>query len=178
LLALDRLDEAEESCENALHLDPKNAAAKATLKAVKAKLAKQGPSDAERIAAMTSAGGSDGTGFGSAGGMPDLSAMMGAMGGGGAGGAGGMPDLSALMGAMGGGGAGGASGMPDLSALMGAFSGGPNGPDLAAMMQNPEMKEAASNMMRNPQMMQVAQQMMQNPEMMQNVMKRMGGGPK
>lgn len=48
-------------------------------------------------------------GAGGAGGMPDMSALMG-----GAGGAGGMPDMSALM---------GGAGMPDMSALGGEGEG-------------------------------------------------------
>jgi small glutamine-rich tetratricopeptide repeat-containing protein alpha len=60
-------------------------------------------------------------------------------------GAGGMPDLSSLAGMLGGGG-GGAGGMPDLGALM-----------------------------QNPMMRQMASQMMSNPEMMNNLMSRFGG---
>jgi small glutamine-rich tetratricopeptide repeat-containing protein alpha len=63
-----------------------------------------------------------------------------------AGGAGGMPDLSSLAGMLGGGG-GGAGGMPDLGALM-----------------------------QNPMMRQMASQMMSNPDMMNNLMSRFGGG--
>jgi len=61
-------------------------------------------------------------------------------------GAGGMPDLSSLAGMLGGGG-GGAGGMPDLGALM-----------------------------QNPMMRQMASQMMSNPDMMNNLMSRFGGG--
>lgn len=77
-------------------------------------------------------------------------------------GAGGMPDLSGLLGALGGGGAGG-GGMPDLSALMnnpmmqqmaqslggGAGAGGGAGgmPDLSAMMNNPAIQQMAQQMM-------------------------------
>lgn len=60
-------------------------------------------------------------------------------------GAGGMPDLSSLAGMLGGG--GGAGGMPDLGALM-----------------------------QNPMMRQMASQMMSNPDMMNNLMSRFGGG--
>lgn len=60
-------------------------------------------------------------------------------------GAGGMPDLSSLAGMLGGGG-GGAGGMPDLGALM-----------------------------QNPMMRQMASQMMSNPDMMNNLMSRFGG---
>lgn len=62
-----------------------------------------------------------------------------------AGGAGGMPDLSSLAGMLGGGG-GGAGGMPDIGALM-----------------------------QNPMMRQMASQMMSNPDMMNNLMSRFGG---
>lgn len=62
----------------------------------------------------------------------------------GPGGAGGMPDLSSLAGMLGGG--GGAGGMPDIGALM-----------------------------QNPMMRQMASQMMSNPEMMNNLMSRFGG---
>mmetsp|Transcript_4297 Transcript_4297/g.7312 ORF Transcript_4297/g.7312 Transcript_4297/m.7312 type:complete len:387 (+) Transcript_4297:52-1212(+) len=58
----------------------------------------------------------------------------------------GMPDLSALAGMMGGAG-GGAGGMPDIASLM-----------------------------QNPQMMSMAQEMMKNPAMMQQAMSMMGGG--
>lgn len=64
----------------------------------------------------------------------------------GPGGAGGMPDLSSLAGMLGGQG-GGAGGMPDLGALM-----------------------------QNPMMRQMASQMMSNPDMMNNLMSRFGGG--
>ena len=60
-------------------------------------------------------------------------------------GAGGMPDLSSLAGMLGGG--GGAGGMPDLGSLM-----------------------------QNPMMRQMASQMMSNPDMMNNLMSRFGGG--
>lgn len=79
---------------------------------------------------------------------PELDTTSSRSGPGGAGagaGAGGMPDLSSLAGMLGGG--GGAGGMPDIGALM-----------------------------QNPMMRQMASQMMSNPEMMNNLMSRFGGG--
>jgi small glutamine-rich tetratricopeptide repeat-containing protein alpha len=77
---------------------------------------------------------------------PELDTTDSRSGPGGAGaGAGGMPDLSSLAGMLGGGG-GGAGGMPDLGALM-----------------------------QNPMMRQMASQMMSNPDMMNNLMSRFGG---
>ena len=77
---------------------------------------------------------------------PDLDTTSSRSGPGGAGaGAGGMPDLSSLAGMLGGG--GGAGGMPDIGALM-----------------------------QNPMMRQMASQMMSNPDMMNNLMSRFGGG--
>lgn len=76
---------------------------------------------------------------------PELDNTSSRSGSGGAGaGAGGMPDLSSLAGMLGGG--GGAGGMPDIGALM-----------------------------QNPMMRQMASQMMSNPEMMNNLMSRFGG---
>lgn len=76
---------------------------------------------------------------------PELDTTSSRSGSGGAGaGAGGMPDLSSLAGMLGGG--GGAGGMPDIGALM-----------------------------QNPMMRQMASQMMSNPEMMSNLMSRFGG---
>jgi small glutamine-rich tetratricopeptide repeat-containing protein alpha len=58
------------------------------------------------------------------------------------------------------------SGMPDLSALagmMGGAGGGAGGggmPDIASLMQNPQMMSMAQEMMKNPAMMQQAMSMM------------------
>jgi small glutamine-rich tetratricopeptide repeat-containing protein alpha len=71
------------------------------------------------------------------------------------------------------------AGMPDLSglaAMMGGAGGAGGMPDLAGMMNNPMMMQAAQSMMQNPQMMQMAQNMMQDPAAMQRMMGMMGGG--
>lgn len=136
-MSLKQWSDAIDACEKALEIDETNATASAFL------------AKAQRMQAAAPAEGSSSVGTPApapaAGGMPDLSGLLGAMGGG-AGGAGGMPDLGAMMnnpmmqnmmqsmmsnpemmqnmmssvGKMmgGGGGAGGAGGMPDLSAMM------------------------------------------------------------
>lgn len=49
-------------------------------------------------------------------------------------------------------------------------------PDMASLMNNPQMIQQAQQMMRqNPNLMQQAQQMMQNPGMMQKMMLQFGG---
>lgn len=91
--------------------------------------------------------------------------------------AGGMPDLSSLAGLMGGAGGAGGGGMADMMAgLMGGAGGAGGAGGLAAMMQNPAMRDMAANMMQNPQMMAMAQNVMSNPDMMANMMNGMGGG--
>jgi len=70
----------------------------------------------------------------------------------------------------------GASGMPDLSQLAGMFGGGGGGgggmPDISAMMQNPMMRQMASNLMQNPDALSG---IMNNP-MLRNMMGRGQGG--
>ena len=69
----------------------------------------------------------------------------------------------------------GASGMPDLSQLAGMFGGGGGGggmPDISAMMQNPMMRQMASNLMQNPEALSG---IMNNP-MLRNMMGRGQGG--
>lgn len=116
-------------------------------------------------------GGTGASPFG-AGGMPDLSALLGGAG------AGGMPDLSALMEEA------GASGMPDLSSLLG----GAGGLNIMEMMSNPMVQGMMQQMMQNPetlrQMIQsnpilrsmaqnnpMMRQMFENPEVMQMAMR-------
>jgi small glutamine-rich tetratricopeptide repeat-containing protein alpha len=68
--------------------------------------------------------------------------------------AGGMPDLSSLLGAFGGGGApGGAGGGPDLAGLL-------NNPMLMNMAQQMASSGALNDIMNNPRMREMAQQMM------------------
>lgn len=71
-------------------------------------------------------------------------------------GAGGMPDLSSLAGMFGGGGGAGGGGMPDLSSIM----------------QNPMMRQMASNLMQNPEALSG---IMNNP-MLRNMMNQRQGG--
>lgn len=59
----------------------------------------------------------------------------------------------------------------------GGASGGGGMPNMANMMNNPQMMQQAQAMMRqNPNLMQQAQQMMQNPGMMQKMMLQFGMG--
>lgn len=65
-----------------------------------------------------------------------------------------------------------------MQQAMGMLGGGGGGgmPDMASMMNNPQMMQQAQQMMRqNPNLMQQAQQMMQNPGMMQKMMQQFGG---
>lgn len=81
----------------------------------------------------------------------DADAPVGARGGAGAG-AGGMPDLSSLAGMFGGGGGGGGGGMPDI----------------ASLMQNPQMMAMAQQMMANGGL----DRLMQNPNIRNMVSSR------
>ncbi|KAL1665523.1 putative stress-induced protein STI1 [Schizophyllum commune] len=78
---------------------------------------------------------------------------------------GGMPDLSSMANMMRGmGGGGGAGAGPDAG-------GAPGMPDIAAMMQNPQMRKMAEDMMKNGTL----QQLMSNPAIM-NMMSGLTGG--
>eukprot|EP00750_Incisomonas_marina_P031274 INCI7890.1.p1 GENE.INCI7890.1~~INCI7890.1.p1 ORF type:complete len:427 (-),score=107.43 INCI7890.1:80-1360(-) len=138
-MSLKQWSDAIDACEKALEIDETNATASAFL-AKAQRMQAAAPAEGQSPSASTPAPAA------AAGGMPDLSGLLGAMGGGGGGGGGGMPDLGAMMNnpmmqnmmqnmmsnpemmqnmmssvgkMMGGaGGAGGAGGMPDLSAMM------------------------------------------------------------
>lgn len=69
-----------------------------------------------------------------------------------------------------------------MQQAMSMFGGGAGGagaggmPDMASLMNNPQMLQQAQQMMQlNPNLMQQAQQMMQNPGMMQKMMQQFGG---
>ena len=132
LLQTGDLEGAADALQRCLELDPSNGVARSALTRVEA---------AQQRGAGGSALGATAPGLPnpSAGGMPDLSAMMAAMGGGaGAGGApgAGLGGLASLLGGMGGAdGAGGADGLGGL----------------AGLMQSPQMQSMAANMMQNPQ---------------------------
>ena len=49
-------------------------------------------------------------------------------------------------------------------------------PDLASMMNNPAMMQAAQKMMQNPAMMEMAKNLMADPNALSNMMNMMGGG--
>lgn len=67
--------------------------------------------------------------------------------------------------------------MQQAMSMMGGGAGGAGGmPNMASMMNNPQMMQQAQQMMQlNPNLMQQAQQMMQNPGMMQKMMQQFGG---
>ena len=117
--SLGEWDGAVQAYEDGLEIDPGNATMKASLATARAKAKEE-----EGASAATTSRGAGAGGAGGGGGMPDLSALAGLMGGGGGGagagrgGGGGMPDLSALAGLMGGAAGGGGGGMPDLASLM------------------------------------------------------------
>lgn len=65
--------------------------------------------------------------------------------------------------------------MQQAMSMLGGGGGG-GMPNMASLMNNPQMMQQAQQMMKlNPQMMQQAQQMMQNPGMMQRMMSQFGG---
>ena len=70
--------------------------------------------------------------------------------------------------------AGAGGGMPDLASLAGMLGGGGGGgmPDLSGIMQNPMMRQMATNLMSNPDMMN---NIMNNPQL-RNMASRFGGG--
>lgn len=60
---------------------------------------------------------------------------------------------------------------------MGGGAGGAGGmPNMAGLMNNPNIMAQAQQMMKDPNMMAQAQQMMKNPGMMQKMMSQFGGG--
>ena len=69
-----------------------------------------------------------------------------------------MPDLSSLMGMLGGAAGGGGGGMPDIASLM-------NNPQMMAMAQNLMQSGALEGLMSNPRMRDMANNYMQNGQM-------------
>eukprot|EP00349_Pseudokeronopsis_sp_Brazil_P006212 CAMPEP_0202964284 /NCGR_PEP_ID=MMETSP1396-20130829/8364_1 /ASSEMBLY_ACC=CAM_ASM_000872 /TAXON_ID= /ORGANISM="Pseudokeronopsis sp., Strain Brazil" /LENGTH=381 /DNA_ID=CAMNT_0049686273 /DNA_START=64 /DNA_END=1209 /DNA_ORIENTATION=+ len=65
--------------------------------------------------------------------------------------------------------AGDAAGLPNLAGLM-------NNPNMKRAMDQMGGAEGLSNLMKDPQMMAMAQQMMKDPKMMQQAMSMLGGG--
>jgi small glutamine-rich tetratricopeptide repeat-containing protein alpha len=71
---------------------------------------------------------------------------------------------------------GGGGGMPDLSSLASMLGGGGGGggmPDLGSLMNNPMMRQMASNMMQNPDMLN---NLMSNPRLAEMAQSLGGGG--